>query len=175
MKADSIIVRVKLRLSSWELNMNVLSWRYEFKDNAKQECCITELPRTSWWQPRCSAPCWRKKRTITWPGSWGRWARTSSRSHAREPCGPSATTYADHCQEDKKEKDQCIRKAVFRHVRRSVNIQNTWPFTYLSSQNASPKNSFSLRLKWEETKSRSSYDRSLGCGRKIDIQLESLL
>ena len=176
MKADAAVLRVKLRVSGWQFNMDVLSRRYDFKDNTKQECCITELPRASCWQPRCGAPWWRKKWTITWPGSLGRWARTSSKSHAREPCGPSATTYADHCQGGKKtKKDQCIRKAVFRHVRTSMNIQNTWQFTYLSSQNASPKNSFSLRLKWEETKSRSSYDRSLGCGRKIDVQLESLL
>lgn len=37
-----------------------------------------------------------------------------------------------------------------------------WWFAYLSLRKASPKNSFSLRLKCEETRSRSSYDSSFG-------------
>lgn len=41
-------------------------------------------------------------------------------------------------------------------------VHRRWWFTYLSFRKASPKNSFSLRLKCEETKSRSSYDSSLG-------------
>lgn len=44
-------------------------------------------------------------------------------------------------------------------------------FTYLSSKKASPKNSFSLRLKWEDTKSRSSYDSSLGCGGRFRFSI----
>lgn len=34
---------------------------------------------------------------ITWPGSWERWTQASLKSHVQELCGPSATTYADHC------------------------------------------------------------------------------
>lgn len=41
-------------------------------------------------------------------------------------------------------------------------VHRRWWFTYLSFRKVSPKNSFSLRLKCEETKSRSSYDSSLG-------------
>lgn len=36
--------------------------------------------------------------------------------------------------------------------------------SYLSSTNVRPKYSFSLRLKWEDTRSSSSRDNSLGCG-----------
>lgn len=39
----------------------------------------------------------RKKRVITWPRSWGQWARTSLKSRDRELFDPSATIYADHC------------------------------------------------------------------------------
>lgn len=53
----------------------------------------------------------------------------------------------------------------------STNKKKRLQFTYLSSKNASPKNSFSLRLKWEDTKSRSSYDRSFGWDGKIEIRL----
>lgn len=39
--------------------------------------------------------------------------------------------------------------------------------TYVSSVNAIPKYSFSFRLKWEATRSRSSLAKSLGCGKNI--------
>lgn len=42
-----------------------------------------------------------KKWIDTWPGSWGQWGRTSLKSHGQEPCGPSATTYVDHCNSQK--------------------------------------------------------------------------
>ena len=50
----------------------------------------------------------------------------------------------------------CVNQTV---IQRSV----VELLTYLSSTNVSPKYSFSLRLKWEDTKSRSSLDSSLGC------------